>query len=65
MIGTEIVELANPGEALRNQTGKFKVISPNGFVFQVTCREGKKIRIREIGEAEVSTFSGWQIEKIT
>ncbi len=64
MIGTEIVELANPGEALRNQTGKFQVTSPNGFVFQVTCRQGKKIRIREIGEAKVNPFSKWQIEKI-
>lgn len=64
MIGTEIVEVANPGEALRNQTGTFKVIAPNGFVFQVICRQGKKVRIREIGEAKVNALSGWQIEKI-
>jgi len=58
---------ANPAEALRNQSGKFKVVSPNGYVFQVTCRKGRKIRIREIGELAHNVLSEsptWQIEKI-
>ena len=67
MVGKQMLEVANPAEALRNQKGKFKVISPNGYIFQVTCRKGTKIRIREIGASEPNTFSqlrGWRIEKI-
>lgn len=67
MVGEEMLQVANPAEALRNQQGKFKVISPNGYIFQVTCRKGTKIRIREIGPSEPNAFSqpgGWLIEKI-
>jgi hypothetical protein len=58
---------ANPAQALRNQSGKFKVILPNGYVFQVTCRKGRNIRIREMGQSGRNVFSEfptWQIEKI-
>jgi len=63
----EMLQVENAAVALRNQNGTFKVISPNGYIFQVICRRGRKIRIREIGEPEHSAFSelkGWQIEKI-
>ncbi len=67
MVGKQMLEVANPAEALRNQNGKFKVISPNGYIFQVTCGKGTKIRIREIGASEPnapSQLRGWRIEKI-
>lgn len=67
MVGEETLEVANPAEALRNQNGKFKVTSPNGYIFQVTCRKGTEIRIREIGESQPNALSqlrGWRIERI-
>jgi len=54
-------------KALQKCDGEFKVISPNGYIFQVTCCRGRRIRIREIGESEPSALSGpgkWQIEQI-
>jgi hypothetical protein len=60
--------VADSAETLRKLNGQFKVISPNGYIFQVTCRKGTKIPIREIGESEPITFSqvqGWRIERIT
>lgn len=63
----EIQMAANPLETLRNQTGQFKVVAPNGYVFQVTCRKGRNIRIREVGALEqyvVPEASAWQIERI-
>ena len=45
-------EVDNPAEALRNEDGTFRVISPYGHIFQVTCRTGRNMRIREIGGSE-------------
>ncbi len=45
-------EVDNPAEALRNEDGTFRVTSPNGHIFQVTCRTGRNMRIREIGGSE-------------
>ena len=61
------VEVENPAEALRNQNGIFRVTSPDGQVFQVTCRRGSNMRIREIGAAEKALASEpkrWQIQKL-
>jgi hypothetical protein len=62
-----LVQVENPAEALRNQNGTFKVTSPDGHVFQVICRRGSNMRIREIGEAgnvSSSEPKRWQIEKL-
>jgi hypothetical protein len=47
-------EVENPAEALRNEDGIFRVISPYGQVFRVTCKKGHNMRIREIGSLESS-----------
>lgn len=47
-------EVENPAEALCNEDGIFRVTSPSGHVFQVTCRRGRNMRIREIGNVENS-----------
>jgi hypothetical protein len=46
------VEVVNPAEILRNQDGIFEVTSPYGHVFQVTCRRGAKMSVREISEPQ-------------
>jgi len=62
----EALEVENPAEVLRNRNGVFKVTSPYGHVFRVTCRRGTKMHIREIGHFEpaASEPTRWQIEKI-
>ena len=61
------VEVVNPAEILRNQDGIFEVTSPYGHVFQVTCRRGSKMSVREISEphripsAESAT---WLIKRV-
>ncbi len=67
MTGEGKLEVENPAEALRNRDGIFKVISPYGHIFQVTCRRGSNMRIREVGASENAALSEsrkWQIEKI-
>lgn len=46
------LEVENPVEALRNENGTFKVTSPSGQIFRVTCRRGRNMRICEIGSSE-------------
>ncbi len=46
------LEVENPVEALRNKDGTFKVTSPSGHIFRVTCRRGCNMRVREIGSSE-------------
>ena len=46
------VEVVNPAEILRSQDGIFEVTSPYGHVFQVTCRRGAKMSVREISEPQ-------------
>jgi hypothetical protein len=61
------VEVEDPAEALRNQDGIFEVISPYGQVFQVTCRRGSRMGIREVGESEntaVPEPRRWRIQKL-
>jgi hypothetical protein len=70
-------KVENPAEALRNADGLFRVTSPYGEVFQVTCRKGRNMRIREINNSDHADVSEvahhdqfdppkrkWQIEKI-
>jgi hypothetical protein len=48
----EPLEVENPREVLRDKDGTFKVISPYGQIFRVTCRRGRNMRIREIGQVK-------------
>jgi hypothetical protein len=70
-------EVENPAEALRNAEGTFRVTSPYGDVFQVICRKGRNMHIREISNSEHRDICEvahhdrfdpakrkWQIEKI-
>jgi hypothetical protein len=66
VIGT--VEVVNPAEILRNQDGIFEVTSPFGHVFQVTCRRGSKMSVREISEprkAPSAESMTWRIKRVT
>jgi hypothetical protein len=61
------VEVENPAEALRDESGIFQVTSPFGQVFQVTCRKGSNMRIREIGALDntaVAHSKRWRIQKL-
>jgi hypothetical protein len=63
----EKLEVEDPAEVLRNEDGTFKVVSPYGHIFQVTCRRGSNMRIREISKSETHLFFEsriWTIEKI-
>jgi hypothetical protein len=51
------VEAENPAEALRNQIGTFRAVSPDGHVFRFTCQTGRNLRIREVGGTEGSELS--------
>jgi hypothetical protein len=61
------VEAVNPAEILRNQDGIFEVTSPYGHVFQVTCRRGAKMSVREISEpkrAQSAESTTWRIKRV-
>jgi hypothetical protein len=62
------VEVLNPAETLRNQDGIFEVTSPYGHVFQVTCRRGAKMTVREISEPErapnAESFT-WRVKRVS
>jgi hypothetical protein len=61
------VEVLNPAEILRNQDGTFEVTSPYGHVFQVTCRRGTKMSVREISEPQRSPSAEsmtWRIKRV-
>ena len=65
MVGT--VDVLNPAETLRNQDGIFEVTSPYGHVFQVTCRRGAKMSVREISEprrAQSTENMTWRIKRV-
>jgi hypothetical protein len=62
------VEVLNPAEILRNQDGIFEVTSPYGHVFQVTCRRGAKMSVRELSEPQRSLSADnmtWRIKRVT
>jgi hypothetical protein len=61
------VEVKSPVEALRDEDGIFEVTSPYGLVFQVTCRRGTRMGVREISEpkrANVPDRMVWRIRRI-
>ena len=61
------VEVLNPAEILRNQDGIFEVTSPYGHVFQVTCRRGTKMSVREISEPQRALSAEsltWRIKRV-
>ena len=61
------VEVLNPAEILRNQDGIFEVTSPYGHVFQVTCRRGTKMSVRELSEPQRSSVTQsmtWRITRV-
>jgi hypothetical protein len=63
--GTQEVE--NPAEALRNEDGVFEVMSPYGYIFQVTCCRGRQMDIRRISEpkfARITEGTRWRIRRI-
>jgi hypothetical protein len=62
-----ILEVDNPAEILRNQDGVFEVTSPYGHVFEVTCKRGSKMGIREIDRPEQAIWGRgliWRIRKL-
>jgi hypothetical protein len=61
------VEVKSPVEALRDEDGVFEVSSPYGHVFQVTCRRGGRMDVREITEpkqAKVPDRILWRIRRV-
>ncbi len=59
----EIVLAYDPAEALRDETGKFEVISPSGEKFSVICREGSSITSIHL-ETKNNPSQQWQIRKV-
>jgi len=61
------VEVDNPAEILRDENGIFEVTSPYGHVFEVVCKRGSKMGIREIGYPEEAVWGRgviWRIRKL-
>jgi len=67
MIVHEMVEVDNPAEVLRNEDGIFEVTSPYGHIFEVVCRRGAKMNVREISEPRRTVSHAgvtWRIRRI-
>jgi hypothetical protein len=66
MIDAADVEVKSPVEALRDEDGIFEVSSPYGHVFQVTCRRGGRMDVRELVETKhkVPIRVLWRIRRI-
>lgn len=61
------VTVDNPAEVLRNQAGTFEVVSPYGLVFQVVCRPGSTMKMREVSQPprRVEPVNmNWQIRRV-
>jgi len=56
MFRKEGLEVENPTEALLNENGTFKLISPSGYVLGVICLKGRNMQVREIGTSENVPF---------
>jgi hypothetical protein len=48
----ERLKVENPAEILRGQDGVFEVVSPYGYTFEVTCRPGIAMQVRELRHLE-------------
>ena len=61
------VEVENPAEILRSEDGVCEVTFPYGYVFQVKCRRGSKLSVRQISESkcagELSRMT-WRIRRL-
>jgi len=66
MIDAADVEVKSPVEALRDEDGIFEVSSPYGHTFQVTCRRGGRMDVRELAESrhKVPIRVLWRIRRI-
>lgn len=66
MIDAADVEVKSPVEALRDEDGIFEVSSPYGHVFQVTCRRGDRMDVRELAVPKhtVPIRVLWRIRRI-
>ena len=66
MIEAADVEVKSPVEALRDEDGVFEVSSPYGHVFQVICRRGGRMDVRELVETKhkVPIRVLWRIRRI-
>jgi hypothetical protein len=53
----------DPAEALRDEVGKFEVISPNGEKFTVICRSGVSIT-NILLETDGHSKQQWHIRKV-
>jgi len=49
----DMVEVINPADFFRNESGEFETTSPWGHVFRVTVRPGSQMNIRQISEPKV------------
>jgi len=62
------VVVENPAEILRNQDGIFEVVSPYGHVFQVVCKRGSQMNVREITQSNASEITPtrfvWRIKRV-
>ena len=68
MINTldQTIEVENPAEVLRNVDGTFDVTSPYGHIFQVRCRRGAKMTVRQIVEPKLPVANPgviWRIRR--
>jgi hypothetical protein len=63
----DTLEVKSPVETLRNEDGVFEVSSPYGHIFQVTCRRGGRMDVRELNQpkhAKVPERILWRIRRI-
>jgi hypothetical protein len=61
------IEVKSPVEALRNEDGVFEVSSPYGHVFQVSCRRGGRMDVRELTEPKRAIVPDrilWRIRRL-
>jgi len=61
------LEVKNPAEFLRDESGTFEAISPFGQAFCVTCRPGARMNVRQVSEAKsVATQQQmtWKIRRV-
>jgi hypothetical protein len=62
------LKVENPAEVLRGQDGIFEVVSPYGYTFEVTCRPGTTMQVRELRHLEPAQFrperSVWEIRRL-
>jgi hypothetical protein len=63
----DTLEVDNPEEILRHEQGIFEVTSPNGHVYQVRCRPGRKMDVYDISEpqrADLPQGTLWRIRRV-